>query len=142
MNRSGEPDMAALPVMRGKPAPRCILCGCEGTVAHTNLQDQNRNVAGPFSLRRCSNPACQILWQDPMPLAEEIHLAYRSYYTHTARPQDAQGGKLGIKGQIFEALAAPLRMLFATGASRAQMTNLLLDERPPRPHPGCGLRCG
>ena len=37
---------------------------------------------GKWSIRRCSNPECGLLWLDPQPLAEDIGKAYDRYYTH------------------------------------------------------------
>lgn len=78
--------------IRSRPQPACINCGAPGVPLYADLDDRLFGTSGTWSLRRCGNSACGLLWLDPMPLEEDIHKAYASYYTHAA-PQ-AEGGLL------------------------------------------------
>lgn len=76
--------------IRSRPQPVCFSCGAPGAPLYADLADRLFGTAGTWSLRRCGNSACGLLWLDPMPLEEDIHKAYVHYYTHAVR-QD-QGG--------------------------------------------------
>ncbi|MCX7885778.1 MAG: class I SAM-dependent methyltransferase [Verrucomicrobiae bacterium] len=62
--------------------PCCPLCTSEGPVLHANLRDRLCDLPGTWSIRRCPNPACRLLWLDPMPLPEDLPSLYANYYTH------------------------------------------------------------
>jgi len=74
------------PSIRGAPAPRCPLCGTAGEALYTGLRDRLFSAPGEWSHRRCPAPDCGLLWLDPMPVAEDLGLAYASYYTHVEPP--------------------------------------------------------
>jgi SAM-dependent methyltransferase len=46
------------------------------------LQDGVFAAPGRWSLKKCSNAQCGLLWLDPMPVPEDLSLAYEGYYTH------------------------------------------------------------
>lgn len=68
-----------------RPQPDCELCGCPGKNLYTGLTDRLFGVPGEWSLSRCSNAECGLIWLNPMPLEEDIGQAYLSYYTHASR---------------------------------------------------------
>jgi SAM-dependent methyltransferase len=68
--------------IRGAAAPRCRLCGAEGRPLYAALRDRLFSAPGEWSHRICTQPACGLIWLDPMPLEEDIARAYQSYYTH------------------------------------------------------------
>jgi len=68
--------------IRVREAPECLLCHSEGVPLYQDLRDRLFSAPGRWSLRKCSNPKCGLLWIDPMPLEEEIGKFYESYYTH------------------------------------------------------------
>jgi SAM-dependent methyltransferase len=57
---------------------------------HLEVTDIFFGVPGTWSLRRCTG--CGTLWLDPRPMSDDLHLAYRSYYTHGAGDALAPGG--------------------------------------------------
>lgn len=90
----GPPDSmraAAEAAMRARPRRRCRVCGAEGHPLHPDLVDRWFGAPGRWSLARCSDPGCGLAWLDPMPIAEDLHLAYVRYYTHHT---PAAGGPL------------------------------------------------
>jgi len=78
------------PGIRAEPRPACTICGAAGAALYEALRDRLFSAPGEWSHRRCTNRSCGLIWLDPMPLAEDIHLAYASYYTH-AQPQARRG---------------------------------------------------
>jgi 2-polyprenyl-3-methyl-5-hydroxy-6-metoxy-1,4-benzoquinol methylase len=72
--------------MLARPRLACPLCGGEGSVLHSGLPDRQSSVTGVWAIRRCPNPLCGLMWLDPMPLEDELHKAYASYYTHAGGP--------------------------------------------------------
>ena len=68
--------------MRSKPAPDCYLCGSPGAVRYAGLKDRLFGAGGEWSLSACPRPECGLWWLDPMPLTEDLSLAYEEYFTH------------------------------------------------------------
>ena len=48
-----------------------------------DLVDRSYGLPGTWSLSRCPNPDCGLVWLDPMPLAGDIGKVYDEYYTHS-----------------------------------------------------------
>jgi 2-polyprenyl-3-methyl-5-hydroxy-6-metoxy-1,4-benzoquinol methylase len=85
---------AAAPAsLRTAPRPRCLLCGSAGRVLHEAVADHFFHVPGNWTLKRCPDPRCGLVWQDPMLVAEDIGRAYDGYYT-SAQP-DRSGADTG-----------------------------------------------
>ena len=73
--------------IQSSACPDCYVCGAPGKVLYENLIDRLFGAGGSWDLRRCPDPACGLIWLDPMPLEDEIGKAYRTYYTHYASVQ-------------------------------------------------------
>ena len=69
-------------VMRSMPQPTCYCCGGTGELLFRDLRDTLFSAKGRWSLRRCNAADCGLLWLDPMPIEEDLELAYQAYYTH------------------------------------------------------------
>jgi 2-polyprenyl-3-methyl-5-hydroxy-6-metoxy-1,4-benzoquinol methylase len=54
-------------------------------VLYQGLDDVLFGAPGEWSLRRCTNDRCLLLWLDPQPTEEDIGKAYAAYYTHEER---------------------------------------------------------
>lgn len=59
-----------------------MLCTGSGEILYTELTDLLFKIPGHWTLRRCINPQCGLIWLDPMPITEQIPLLYLHYYTH------------------------------------------------------------
>ena len=70
--------------IRADPRPFCTLCGTRGEFIHVDLPDRLFGAPGHWSLKRCLNRRCQLIWLDPMPVPEDLGKAYSTYYTHKA----------------------------------------------------------
>jgi SAM-dependent methyltransferase len=68
--------------MRTSSCSICYLCGSTGEIIYQDLEDLLFGVPGRWSFRRCDSPECGLVWLDPMPLEDDIGLAYQAYYTH------------------------------------------------------------
>ncbi len=62
----------------------CLICGKEGEILYENLEDRLFGVPGRYGFRTCRD--CEIIWQSPRPVKEEIEKCYENYYTHQAPP--------------------------------------------------------
>lgn len=87
----------------------CPVCESGGELLYENLNDQLFGASGDWSLRRCSNESCALLWLDPCPIEEDIASAYATYYTHV----DTEKKSL-IKSRVI----ASIRDLFVNLISR------------------------
>lgn len=47
-----------------------------------DLTDCLFNAPGSWDISRCPNRECGLMWLNPMPRKDDIHRAYRTYYTH------------------------------------------------------------
>jgi hypothetical protein len=68
--------------MRTKPRPNCILCGKSGAVEYDGLVDPFFGAPGVWSFKKCIDDNCGLMWLDPAPVEEDLHLAYKRYFTH------------------------------------------------------------
>jgi SAM-dependent methyltransferase len=69
-----------------------MLCGTAGGRLYSGLTDRLYSAPGQWALAHCTNRECGLVWLDPMPVAEDLAIAYRTYFTHaeatpTTRPK-------------------------------------------------------
>ena len=69
--------------MRTQPRPHCPLCGTPGTELYSGLSDFCYAAPHQWNFRECPQPGCRSLWLDPVPIPEDLGLAYTGYYTHS-----------------------------------------------------------
>lgn len=67
-----------------EPMPRglCPICGSAGKVIYSSLHDILYHSPGEWGFRACTSQACDLIWLDPIPQADDLVRAYRNYYTH------------------------------------------------------------
>lgn len=73
-----------VPTMRTVTVAQCRLCGSTGVTPMAEQPDRLFGAPGRWGFRQCPDPACGLWWLDPQPVAEDLPLAYRTYYTHQA----------------------------------------------------------
>jgi SAM-dependent methyltransferase len=87
--------------IRTRPAPECPLCGGPGARLYAGLRDHVEGAPGAWDVRRCSGPACGLLWLDPEPVPEDLAIAYRSYFSHDdvadAAPPESAARRLAAR---------------------------------------------
>ena len=122
----------------------CYLCGFGGALVYPGLKDRLFNVAGEWSLVKCTNPECGLIWLDPSPVQEDIGKLYANYCTHTPGYRENEGvghirrGLLSI-GAIFgigesavETFVRAVRKCLAKFGPRREMaeaSNMWLSEK-------------
>jgi len=74
--------------------PSCVLCGGNGEVVYRDLRDRLFSAAGEWTMKRCTDRGCALLWLDPMPLEDDLAKAYERYYTHATRTDTHPPGRL------------------------------------------------
>jgi 2-polyprenyl-3-methyl-5-hydroxy-6-metoxy-1,4-benzoquinol methylase len=145
-------------MIRSVDCPACFICRKDGVPLHHALKDRLFGTDGEWNLKRCSDPACGLVWLDPMPLEADIHKAYETFTTHVdvqrretlkriiwnavknGYLQYRYGYRHGV-GSRFLRLLAPLALLHPGG--RAELD--ALSHYLPSPAPderlleiGCG----
>lgn len=157
------PGLVKIPPMsdnsiRTRPVPNCFLCGSAGTVLYGEMRDRSFGAPGQWSLRRCNQSGCGLIWLDPQPIEEDIGKAYATYYTHD---QPAPGASLlrdgvyavwksylGIRfgyqhgvGPAWRALLAPLAILHPGGPDELDAAAMYL-RAPIGPAKVLDVGCG
>lgn len=74
--------------------PSCHVCGSAGEVLYEGLKDRLFGVPGEWTLRRCLDENCGLLWLDPMPVNDALPGFYKSYYTHSEPAEPNQAARL------------------------------------------------
>lgn len=64
------------------PVHSCMICGAEGELKYSNLNDRNFGNTKNWNISKCTNSMCELMWLNPMPTKLDIGKAYESYYTH------------------------------------------------------------
>ena len=72
--------------IRTRAAPACHACGQRGVPLYHGLRDRLFGAPGEWSITRCHDRECGLLWLDPAPLEDDLPLAYEDYYTHREAP--------------------------------------------------------
>ncbi len=71
-------------MIRTREVECCPQCGSSGESLYVGLSDRLFNAPGIWGAMRCNTKSCQMVWLNPAPINEDLHLAYTSYYTHVA----------------------------------------------------------
>jgi 2-polyprenyl-3-methyl-5-hydroxy-6-metoxy-1,4-benzoquinol methylase len=119
------------PLMKRQDRPHCAVCGSPGKLLYQNLTDDLFGIHGEFSYRQCNNKQCRLIWQDPMPVAEDLPKAYVNYYTHA---EGRKGhGKIGRRLARFPAhlLNSLLLHLMGIRKQKKVLRYLGLQDTPP-----------
>jgi len=76
--------------IRTRTIEHCPQCGSTGRRVYDDMTDRLFGAPGVWGFRRCAAHNCQLVWLDPAPIKDDIHLAYQRYYTHSFPPPSAQ----------------------------------------------------
>jgi len=71
----------------------CPVCGTDGASLYEDLRDRLFAAPGLWSLVRCRNSACALVWLSPAPSTADLEQLYGSYYTHS----DVVAGRSAIR---------------------------------------------
>lgn len=70
-------------IIRSKSTPLCHVCRTPGIELYSRLKDKLFGAPGTWTLKQCPEHTCGLVWLDPMPIQEDIGIAYAEYYTHS-----------------------------------------------------------
>lgn len=86
--------------IRSHARPSCYVCGSRGERLYSGLSDKLFGAPGTWSVKKCANSNCVTLWLDPMPLEEDIGLAYVTYHTHVSSDGVGNARPAGLFGYV------------------------------------------
>ena len=124
-----------------KMVPNCMLCNHIGDLLYADMKDHLFGASGNWTLKKCSNDQCGLVWLDPMPTEADIIKAYRSYYTHGVEVVPAARWKAGIIKiciRLMNLLAFPLTISLRHVRYNASMAYLTGVARGSLLEVGCG----
>jgi 2-polyprenyl-3-methyl-5-hydroxy-6-metoxy-1,4-benzoquinol methylase len=106
-------------VIREVARPVCLVCGGGATKLYSGLTDNLFSAPGSWTLVKCVNASCAILWLNPAPHPDDLQLLYSGYYTHG----DGSGSPVlraarAIYKGISSCLLAPLGILAEQSRAR------------------------
>lgn len=123
------------------PCPACALCGRDGELLYEGLSDDLLGAPGFWSMRRCSDEGCGLLWLDPKPLETDLVKAYARYHTHTkTAPRGAMQWWLSFVNAACRQASRLLGAFSELGEQRRRMKTMYLDGFSPGAllEVGCG----
>ena len=116
----------------------CLACESASEPLYRELPDGLYDIQGTWTVVRCSNPACGLLWLDPSPHPEDLIELYTDYVTH-GDEATWHGMKRLLRtahGVADDCLLAP----FGIAAERRRARAMFLEDAPPTTllDVGCG----
>ncbi len=81
--------------MMEEKKPTCTVCKSSGYNIYDNLSDVTFSAQGTWSLYRCLNQKCAVVWLQPTPDYLEIASFYSRYYT---QQEQTAAEKSGVRG--------------------------------------------
>jgi len=115
--------------IRALPCPVCCMCGSAGETVYSGVRDKLFGASGEWNFSRCSNADCRLLWLDPRPLEDDIHVAYATYYTHT-KPGETRSLKARLLSMLLGILTRSVMLFSGLARQRRDISDMHLDELP------------
>lgn len=106
----------------------CYSCGKQGEVLYRGLTDRLFGAPGEWTLRKCTDAECGLIWLDPRPAMDEIGKAYRNYYTHGHASHTKQSRLVRIVRAILHTMSIHLLGL---QRERRRYKRMYLDQILP-----------
>lgn len=117
--------------IRAEDKPECHLCGTRGERLHEGLRDRLFGAPGTWNFKRCPNPACGLVWLDPMPVPEEIGKAYEHYYTHQGAGTTTRSAFYVFSRLVRSVLYKPVLRMIGVRKERKRLAHMCLEDVPP-----------
>ena len=120
--------------IRTKANPNCFLCGSVGNITYKDLADRHYGVPGTWQLKRCPKASCALLWLDPVPVPEDLHLAYQNYFTHSAEEDGNTSSSKTLRELVFGCYQAAQYVpsaIFGLNKPRADLDLMYLHDLTP-----------
>lgn len=116
--------------IRTRPRPTCALCDSPGERLYSGLKDRLFGAPGEWSVSRCLNADCGLLWLDPFPVEDDLGKAYQTYYTHGGGKQHKSlGRRILVSG--LAVLVKLITFLCGLARQKRNVANMHLDGMPP-----------
>jgi SAM-dependent methyltransferase len=116
----------------------CLTCGSGSHQLYPALSDDLYNAPGTWTVVRCSNPVCRLVWLDPAPHPDSLIELYKDYFTHGGEA-DWRGWKSRLRS-AHQATEDCLLAPFGIAAERRRAKAMFLTGDPPATllDVGCG----
>ena len=126
--------------MRTRPLPNCYLCNTPGEPLYENISDKLFGAPGKWTLKRCPNAKCSLIWLDPMPLEEDVAIAYQTYYTHGPKQSQLRPALEKVLGVYRKSVKTLFSVFDPLQRSRKSLDLMFLAEEIPGKvlEVGCG----
>ncbi len=113
------------------PALTCYICGGSSDLVYQGIRDRLFSAPGTWSVRRCADAQCGLMWLDPKPLESELGKLYADYYTHADPERSSLARRLfkSIRDGYLNRLCG---YNSATVTQVEKVASLLLDFYPPK----------
>jgi 2-polyprenyl-3-methyl-5-hydroxy-6-metoxy-1,4-benzoquinol methylase len=96
---------------------------------YEGLTDNLFSAPGTWTLKKCSELGCGTIWLDPMPIADDLSLAYIDYYTHGEH--SSRSLKLEIAKRVYRSFVDIFLMLGNVTAERKRAALMFLGDQAP-----------
>lgn len=113
--------------IRSSPRPRCFLCKSEGQVFYEEVVDPFFGASGKWLVKQCLNSRCGMVWLDPSPLPEDLHLAYHAYFTHSTKDGRSDPPLREILYRCYRVIMALPAALTGLFTEQRRLASMFLD---------------
>jgi 2-polyprenyl-3-methyl-5-hydroxy-6-metoxy-1,4-benzoquinol methylase len=105
---------------------------------YEDMFDNLYAAPGVWSLTKCENSGCALLWLDPAPHPDDLGLLYRQYHTHDDVAD--RSPFLRFAGGLYRLISSSLLALIAVPAERKRARLMFIGEEEPATllDVGCG----
>ena len=117
--------------LRASARERCAVCGSAGAVLHHDVPDHYFGVPGAWTLKRCIQPNCGLIWQDPMIISDDLVRAYLNYYTTAVENSQSSGFSGTGFGSLFFRLERLTTRMLRLQPERLRHGFAYLDDKMP-----------
>jgi SAM-dependent methyltransferase len=118
--------------IRTTPQPCCFLCGTAGSYLYRGLVDSFFDAPGKWDFKQCPK-SCGLIWLDPRPVDQDLHLAYQRYFTHGGGDEklNAAARLRNFLYQGYRAAAVLPQAVTGLRKSKIQMERMFLEDLAP-----------
>jgi 2-polyprenyl-3-methyl-5-hydroxy-6-metoxy-1,4-benzoquinol methylase len=91
------------------------------------MEDRFFGAGGKWGVVQCANPNCRLVWMNPMPVAEDLGLAYQEYFTHEGG-NESQVRRFCMT--LYGVATVIPDVLIGLGVAKKRMGAMFLDDLP------------
>jgi 2-polyprenyl-3-methyl-5-hydroxy-6-metoxy-1,4-benzoquinol methylase len=115
-------------MIREVARPLCLACGSSGTQLYADLRDNLFSAPGSWTLAKCPDSACGLLWLDPAPHPDDLPLLYHGYYTHG---EEDIGLLLRAARAVYKSVSTCLLAPLGVPLEQARARGMFIDRETP-----------